>query len=67
MKRRRWNRQTKRSERYLADLKDEVTNSGGKARPPQPYKVSRVRPKNRKPRHPGYTIIPNHRLWIFDK
>ena len=31
------------------------------------YKVERVRPRQRKKRHPGYTIIPGHRLWIFEK
>ncbi len=32
----------------------------------EPYKVSRIRPKKKKRKHPGYTLIPKHQHWIFN-
>ena len=31
-----------------------------------PYQVFRVRERKRKKKHPGYTTVPFHRLWIFE-
>ncbi len=34
----------------------------------EPYKIERVHAKKRKKKkHPGYTLISPHRLWIFEK
>lgn len=52
MMRPKWNRQTKKSPIELKNYK---------------YEIIRVRPKKRKKRHPGYTIMPEHKLWIFEK
>lgn len=30
------------------------------------YKVSRVKPRKRKPKHPGFTTIRSHHLWMFE-
>ncbi len=50
-----WNRRVKKTEEQLIAPKD------------REYNVARVRPKKRKKRHPAYTIMPEHRLWIFEK
>jgi hypothetical protein len=34
---------------------------------PEEYKVTRVRPKRRKAKHAGFTVVSPHRLWIFEK
>lgn len=34
---------------------------------PEEFKVMRVRPKRKKPPRPGYTLVPKHRQWIFEK
>jgi len=46
-----------------------IKNMQGTSNSPQSneYKIARVRPKKRKKRHPGYTIMPEHTLWIFEK
>lgn len=30
------------------------------------YKVSRVKPRKSKPKHPGFTTIRPHHLWMFE-
>lgn len=55
MRRVRWNRSVKRD----LSKKDPPPQEPG-------YKVSRVKPRKRKPKHAGYTIIsPNH-FWMFE-
>lgn len=61
MSKAKWNRRPKRT---LDNTKDDGPN---KISSEEDYKVSRVRPRKRKVKHQGYTIIPAHRLWIFDK
>jgi len=60
MSRPKWNRRAKR--RLDGDKKGDFQKPGDVA----DYKIQRVRPRKRRPRHPGYTIIPEHRLWIFE-
>jgi hypothetical protein len=38
-----------------------------KKQPDDEDKIERFRPWRKKKCHPGYTIIPKHRLWIFEK
>lgn len=61
MNRAKWNRRPKRS---LDETKDDALNKNSSE---NSFKVSRVRPRKRKPKHQGYTIIPAQRLWIFEK
>ena len=61
MSRPKWNRRAKR--RLDADDKPPGTPVEGSG---CQYNIKRVRPRKRRPRHPGYTITPEHRLWIFE-
>lgn len=61
MTRAKWNRRPKRS--LDKDMDNELPS---KQTPDEGYKVSRVRPRRRKRKHPGYTVMPAHRLWIFE-
>jgi hypothetical protein len=56
-----WNRRPKRS--HLKTKEDELPVKIG-AEPS--FKVTRLRTKTKKRKHPGFTIIPKHRHWIFD-
>ena len=56
-----WNRKPKR----VLDNSDEE-NFTKKLGAEDPYKVTRVRPKKKKRKHRGYTLIPKHRHWIFN-
>ncbi len=56
-----WNRRPKR---HLTE--DNETHDPSKILTEHNYKVSRVRTKRKKRRHPGFTVVPEHRLWIFE-
>ena len=60
MSRAKWNRRPKR---VLHETKEDVLTKNSSQ---HEYKVSRVRPKRKKIKHQGYTIVPAHRLWIFE-
>lgn len=49
----------------LNQMKDDGGSS--KSQAGDDYKIQRLRPRRRKKRHAGFTIIPGHRLWIFEK
>jgi len=57
----RWNRRPKRS---LVNTKDDELPT--KIGTEQIFKVTRLRAKSKKRKHPGYTLVPPHRRWIFD-
>lgn len=57
MKRTKWNRSAKRD---ISKDDPGTQNSQG-------YKVSRVTPRLRKPKHPGFTITSSRHPWMFDK
>lgn len=66
--RKQWNRQPKRHTRKLKDVPfkkhdPNVTQRRGAA---APYEVKRVRPRKRKPKHKGYTVMLRQRLGIFE-
>ena len=61
MIRTKWNRRIKI---YGDQLKNDEESS--KPQLGSDYKPKRVRPRRKKKRHPGYTIIPEHRFWIFE-
>jgi hypothetical protein len=58
MLRKPWNRARKRN---LDRKKDDRPD------PPGEYRVKRVYARKRKPKHPGYTVIPESRLRIMNK
>lgn len=51
-----WNRSPRRGTQD--EPRQKTTTSG--------YKVSRVKPRKRKPKHPGFTTIRSHHLWMFE-
>ena len=51
-----WNRRAKR----------DLSKDDPCPKDPQGYKVTRVKPRKRKPRHPGFTTIRSHHLWMFE-
>lgn len=61
MKRAKWNRQRKKALHKTKEADVSPKNSSEEV-----YKVSRVRTRRKKLKHPGFTIIPEHRLWIFE-
>jgi|GEM_PF-3013591 len=56
-----WHRQPKKN---LSKTKDDEL--APKFAALLPYKVSRVKPRKRKKKHPGYSTIAFSRLWIFE-
>ena len=56
-----WNRRAKRR----TDVDDEIPAISENELTPE-FDFKRVRPKKRKDRHQGYTVIPEYRLWIFE-
>lgn len=58
MIRKKWNRNVKRN---LDSPKDDRPS------PTEEYRVRRVYAHKRKPKHPGYTLIPESRLDIMKK
>lgn len=59
MVRKNWNRKSRRNSR-LGDRP--LSNSSNAVE----YKIERICPKKRKPKHPGYTLIPFEKLGIFE-
>ncbi len=57
----RWIKQAKKSN---SNMKKDL---GLNPKRDEGYKIERIRPPRRKKRHPGFTIIPEHSLWMFDK
>lgn len=58
MIRNKWNRLSRKN---LSQEKDKLVGKDSN------FEIVRIRPKKRKKRHPGYTVLPEHRLWIFEK
>lgn len=56
-----WNRKNKRK---LIQTDDDLI--APKISAQREYKVSRVRSRRKKVKHPGFTTLPAHRLWIFE-